>query len=405
MRKFYFLFMAFLYYLSGYSANCVSATKVSANYATQQVTFKLTWTSCNGTNHLNRVWCFVDFQPVDAIGNLGAWQRATISGTPVVVNGDYEVGNAAGFWVTGDNGQSATVTVKLGNAANRFNWCAHATDYPPNVTSVSGGTYFFRGTPPFILTAVDGKTQVVNGKSLVMSAMTVSTKTITDATSCTNTFCPYTGSDLYISGTNLCRQRTSGAKNWEAWIKDTRDNKLYRIVLMPDNKWWLAQNVKYAGTGSICGSGYTEDQCGWKYTYAQAYGSWGGSSGSAGNVQGVCPPGWVLPIASDATALVNSIPSATRAQDLSPKKNTCLTPQDSYGFASEVGLWDGKANFAIGGVYYDAWFVNGTCGNRPHAGIGYGSNATGACCDCTVACLNFNVAGSAYNVVVRCLRQ
>ena len=49
--------------------------------------------------------------------------------------------------------------------------------------------------------------------------------------------CPYTGDDLYIDGTHACQQRTAGANNWEAWIQDTRDNELYRVVYMPDKKW------------------------------------------------------------------------------------------------------------------------------------------------------------------------
>ena len=31
---------------------------------------------------------------------------------------------------------------------------------------------------------------------------------------------------------------------------DSRDNKTYRTVLMPDGKWWLAEDVVYAGTAS-----------------------------------------------------------------------------------------------------------------------------------------------------------
>ncbi len=174
-KKIYCLLLSVLIAQASYSANCVSVTKVSANYQTQQVTFKLTWTGCNGTTHLNKAWCFVYFQLVDAAGNGGAWQRATISGTPLVINGTYAAGNSNGFWITGANSQSATVTVKLGNASGRFNWCTFATDYPPNTVSYTNGTYTLRGTKPFI---INGTT--VNSKTYSAGII----NTITDATGC-----------------------------------------------------------------------------------------------------------------------------------------------------------------------------------------------------------------------------
>ncbi len=256
MKKIYFLFMALFCCLSGYSANCVSAVKVGANYTTQQVTFKLTWTGCNGTTHMNKVWCFVDFQPVDAAGNGGAWQRATISGGATVSNGTYTAGTSNGFWVAGFNGQSATVTVKLGNVSERFDWCVFATDYPPNVV-LTGNTYTLKGSAPFILIAADGITkQVVAGNKLPVVDLTIKPVVISDATGCTGTVCPYTGDDLFIDGTHFCQQRTTGAKNWEAWIKDSRitaseavssdqGKKYYRIVQLPDGNWWMAQNLDY----------------------------------------------------------------------------------------------------------------------------------------------------------------
>ncbi len=151
--------------MAGYATNCVSTTQVSANYKTQQVTFKLTWTGCNGASHLNKVWCFVDFQTVDANGNKGSWTRATISGTPSVTNGTYTTGNTTGFYVTGANDQSATVTVKLGNASGMFNWCATATDYPPNLqfpSSTEINKIVLHGTPPFVLTDSGGSVTTIN---------------------------------------------------------------------------------------------------------------------------------------------------------------------------------------------------------------------------------------------------
>lgn len=52
----------------------------------------------------------------------------------------------------------------------------------------------------------------------------------------------YNGGDLIANSLN---QRADGAKNLQAWIKDSRDGKTYRIVKMPDNRWWMAENLNY----------------------------------------------------------------------------------------------------------------------------------------------------------------
>ncbi|MDR0418656.1 MAG: fibrobacter succinogenes major paralogous domain-containing protein, partial [Prevotellaceae bacterium] len=51
--------------------------------------------------------------------------------------------------------------------------------------------------------------------------------------------CPYAKDDLIA-----CSQsRFTG--QWEAWIQDPRDCKPYKAVLMPNNRWWFAQNLNY----------------------------------------------------------------------------------------------------------------------------------------------------------------
>ncbi|MDR3133527.1 MAG: hypothetical protein LBU42_05825, partial [Prevotellaceae bacterium] len=204
--------------------------------------------------------------------------------------------------------------------------------YPPNVTA-NNGIYTLHGTPPFTLTASDGTTQTVAGTTLTASALTITPITIRDKTECPGVFCPYQGSDLYIDATHFCQQRTSGAKNWEAWIKDIRDNKLYRIVKMPDNKWWLAQNVKYAGKG-YDPVGCTEDECGRAYPANDVH---GGST--LGNVQGICPAGWLLPVNNDWTTLINSIGGETAAVLAFRIANSpCGTATNPYGFANIHGV-------------------------------------------------------------------
>jgi uncharacterized protein (TIGR02145 family) len=60
--------------------------------------------------------------------------------------------------------------------------------------------------------------------------------------------CPYKGPDMVA-----CHMRRGTAGNWEGWIRDARDCKPYRIVLMSDGRWWLAQNLAY--TAMITNSG------------------------------------------------------------------------------------------------------------------------------------------------------
>ncbi len=225
MKKIYYLLLLMLCAHAGYAANCIATTRVSVNYKTQQVTFKLTWTGCNGTTHLNKVWCFVDFQTVDAAGNKGAWKRATVSGAATVTNGTYAAGNTTGFYVTGSNGQSATVTVKLGNASGKFNWCAFATDYPPNAI-MTNGSYILKGTPPFTLNG----TATVSQKKYNGNRIT----TITDATNNPGGFiidyidyagCSTNTINLGSVGFTSTQTWVVGAQTWSAPVTATYCNK------------------------------------------------------------------------------------------------------------------------------------------------------------------------------------
>ena len=136
-----------------------------------------------------------------------------------------------------------------------------------------------------------------------------------------------------MDATHLCQQRTGGAQNWEAWIKDTRDNEYYRIILMPDSKWWLAQNVKYAQTGTQP-SWCNKDECGRYYLHTTVRASWGCTSGSGSNIQGICPPGWVLPVRNEIQTLFNIIHATTNwLATMTPLDSKC-TKNDYYGWAS-----------------------------------------------------------------------
>jgi len=159
MKKLFLILISAMCTSILFAQSCATLTQVSANYDKQEVTFKLQWGACTGT-HYNRVWVFVDYRSVMSPAVKGTWARAAISSsqTPTVTAGNATIVPADiyanGFFVTGNT--SATVKVKLNVPASQFDWCAFATDYPPNATLLSGNTYTLKGTPPFTYTTANG---------------------------------------------------------------------------------------------------------------------------------------------------------------------------------------------------------------------------------------------------------
>jgi uncharacterized protein (TIGR02145 family) len=395
MKKIFFL-LTMLASVAASAQSGITVTPVSAN--SSAVTFNVSWLNSSRTGtHNSKVWVFVDYRPVMNNVPSGSWERALIAGTPTVTSGapSRETGNDKGFWLQGTSGSSgtynATVTVTLSNVPAKYNWCAYVSDYPPNVTANSG-TYTFKGTPPFILIASNGATQPVTGTTLTTSALTITPTTIMDATACPGVFCPYQGSDLYIDATHLCQQRTSGAKNWEAWIKDARDNEYYRIVFMPDNKWWLAQNLKYAPNGQLK-SGCDKDSCGRFYKQSDVYGG-----NYAVNQQKNCPAGWVLPSVAQWTALTTSISSTLTVawRDMRSLQTPCSPKTDRFGWAAKGrSANDVEPNDGCG--WHAANTSNGLFALMDN---GTGSNAI---CDSTADWLTY-VANDTFPYPIRCLR-
>ena len=333
MKKLLFFFAL----LASIAANAaVTVTPLNVNYGTKTVTFRVAWT---GTPYNNRVWVWVDLCPVTGT-SPGTFAKAEISAAAAAAGSILTVsGNTRGFYVTTN---PSTVTATLSNATGQFNWCAYGSDYPPTVTA-SGDTYTLYGTPPFTLIAAGGTTtQTVAATAIAISAVTITPVTLTDQTGCPGAFCIYTGNDLYIDDTHFCQQRAEGAKNWEAWIQDIRDNELYRIVLMPDNKWWLAQNVRYAKTGSsITISGCTPEICGRYYSITEFNSSHeGSSSGTGWGIQGVCPVGWMLPVNSDWTSFLDAISTSASVvgERIRALNSHCTTRLNYYGWADQLKI-------------------------------------------------------------------
>jgi hypothetical protein len=156
MKKNLFLF-AMLASVVASAQTGITVTPVSATYTgTPTVQFRVSWAnSSRNTTHNSKVWVFVDYRTITNNVPSGSWTRALISGTPTATSGtpSRETGNDNGFWLQGTSGSSGTynttVTVTLSNVPAKFNWCAYATDYPPNIASVNGGTYTLKGTQSF----------------------------------------------------------------------------------------------------------------------------------------------------------------------------------------------------------------------------------------------------------------
>ena len=348
MKKIFFLLLFPFWGIGGFSAwaqSHINIELLGATYTVPAVQFRVSWDAIpEGACHNAKIWLWVDFIKIENNQPSGTWTRAIVNNpSPGTVAPETD----KGFWLQGNSGSySQTVTVALTNipANTIFNWCAYASDCPPFVIA-NNGTYTLQGTPPFILSTTDGTSLTVAENTLPASSLTIAAVTLTDKTECPSFFCAYTGSDLLRDETHLCGHRPTGAQNWQAWIKDTRDEEIYRIVMMPDNNWWLAQNVKLASyngeTVGAANENCTKEECGRAYSIAVVSASYaGGSSGIDGPVQGICPPGWLLPPTSAVSMLIGSLypyvggMSGNWAAWLRPLDSMCDVDFEQYAFGN-----------------------------------------------------------------------
>jgi hypothetical protein len=283
MKQFFFLLTMLASVIA--NAQVTHVDPIGANYTNQTVSFRVRWNAgTRDATHLSKVWVWVDYIIVNSNNTTSGntWTRATVSSASPTASVSYDGSNRKGFWLQGNSGSySATVTVQLNITASKFNWCAYASDYPPNVT-LNKGTYTFKGTTNFL---VNSHVQPLTSKTITKVNLTVDlSSTFTDATGCPgigSLYCPYTGSDLYMDATHLCRQRSSGAQNWEAYIQDARDNKIYRITQYSDDSWWMADALSISDKRvGICN----------------------GFSFYDGRNKPDCPIGWILPTLAQVSA-------------------------------------------------------------------------------------------------------
>ncbi|MGL5914010.1 MAG: FISUMP domain-containing protein, partial [Bacteroidales bacterium] len=192
--------------------------------------------------------------------------------------------------------------------------------------------------------------------------------------------CPYDNRNLDLLA---CSKRTGGVKNWEAFVVDHRDCKIYRAVSMPhiasfpNGRWWLAQNLDYrknmimnkdatanggagyywcSGSPSFDGKAYPVsnnattvsggdtacDAYGALYTYNTLMSKNGLAPVADDTVdfqfysysQGICPKGWVVPARFDWGVLLNKVAGCTDEHALTSVDNITIAAP-CYNYPSE----------------------------------------------------------------------
>jgi hypothetical protein len=373
MKKLYFFFLLLtLWGVGGIAHASVAVQVLDTDFPNKTVTLRVEY--ANAVN--DRVWVWIYLCSMQGMFDPAEISAASATSGSVA----YTSTNTRGFFVTAS---PATVTATLDNASGRFSCCAYGSDTPPNIT-LSSGTYTFKGTPPFVLTDADGTTtQTVTENTLPASALTITPVILTDETGYSDffNFCNYAGIDLYVDALHLCQQRASGAQNWEAYIKDSRDNQIYRIVQMPTNTWWMADDLLWDGKPSPDATNYTirgtPRACGEHYGCGRFYlanasgaGAFSGSA-STRRASDVCPTGWLIPSYNEMTPYMN---------------NRNFLSELEYGEANTYGLSlyiCGTSYWACGTMmttfmtstcgYFKMWRGSGelACRAQPDMGVGH----------------------------------
>jgi hypothetical protein len=180
MKKILFSFLSLMGF-PAFAQSHINIELLGATYTTPAVQFRVSWNSIPsiaGETHNSKIWLWVDYIKIENNQPSGTWTRATIANPSP---GTMAPETNKGFWLQGNNGSyNQIVTVELNIPANTtFNWCAYASDYPPNATMASG-TYTLKGSPPFKITYNGSSYTETNNKSFTVGCIA----SITDATDC-----------------------------------------------------------------------------------------------------------------------------------------------------------------------------------------------------------------------------
>jgi len=180
MKKVFLFLIGATFACTGFTQTCVTAKQVRTDYEKNKVTFSISWGDCKGdnSNHRNTVWVFVDYRDVGS----SSWTRATISNKSA---GTFAPNNDKGLWIYGASSTTQTITLDLDILTNKYDWCAFATDYPPQAI-YNNGSYTLKGTPPFTYITTAGVIMSTTSRTVTDVCLSA----ITDATGCTGTAQP-----------------------------------------------------------------------------------------------------------------------------------------------------------------------------------------------------------------------
>jgi uncharacterized protein (TIGR02145 family) len=319
-------------------------TVSNLNVAGGTVTFNVSWNDNQPEDFLwsDTVWVFVDYNNgAGKMERLLLEQGATLTSTSPGGWVKEEPDNNTGVWVVGNarNEGSFSATVQLLTAtANLAGVCAYASNYPPVGEYTAPNTIKFTGTPVYnlVLKHQDNETDTIYRVSggIFDLPENYTLLSFSDATGAPGTVivkCHAPGATgVTFAAFNPCADAPYGSSYT---LTDGRDGKQYKVKYMPDNRYWMVQDLKFGDkcnkttfpgltsdqlnnintsgtyygdcrTNSVATGGYYYD---WAavinkagvYSTSSTVGCSGTSSGTSGTnpsaCQGICPSGWHVP--------------------------------------------------------------------------------------------------------------
>jgi uncharacterized protein (TIGR02145 family) len=338
MKKILLLMMCCPVILS--AQNGVTVSNLAVEPGT--VTFNVSWNDNQPEGFLwsDTVWVFVDYNKNGVMTRLPVTSATATAGTVTKIQS-----NDKGVWVVG-NARSAgnfSATVQLLTAtADLAGVCAYASNYPPVGEYTSSAKILFTGTPPYnlVLTSAESGTYTYSinaGYYKLYAGETI--LSFTDKTGAPGTIkCHAPGiTGVAFADFNPCIGAPYGSTYT---LTDDRDGKLYKIKYMPDDRYWMVQDLMFGDRcnkttftgstsadqlGNINSSGTYYGDCrnqpvatgGYFYDWPAAMnkagvfnanstincsGTLSGTTGTnPGACQGLCPSGWHLPTYAEFT--------------------------------------------------------------------------------------------------------
>ena len=273
-------------------------------------------------------------------------------------------GNDKGVWVVGNarTEGSFSATVQLHTAtATATGACAYASNYPPVGNYTSTTEISFTGTLPYEIVLKDSEGATVTRESGKLFSVPASytVQSFSDKTGAPGIvgYCHLPGvTGITFAAFNPCNGAPYGSTYT---LTDDRDNKTYKVKYMPDDRYWMVQDLAFgdkcalktttsasSGLGNVNSSGTYYGDCrknstatgGFYYNrYAtmnsttpaedQCTGTDSGFAAHAPNTcRGICPVGWHVP---------------TEAEILDAEKKVNASSLCSSGCWNSPSAWEG----------------------------------------------------------------